>query len=165
MCQQTSGPELVGCYVVSLSLLSLGSLELTLPKKNGKHNFAGQSWLVAICCVHPLSGISGIDPKVFFIPSQTFPNDRKHNFVPQGWMVATSKLCPSSLSGIFEIDSPKQMGSTSLPARVGLLLCCVQIMISKYMEAWTIQVQISKSFGCYDVFFLYLVRLTIPFHR
>ena len=121
-------------------------------------------WLLYVVSILSLGSL-GLIPKFFFIPSQTFPNDRKHNFVPQGWMVATSKLCPSSLSGIFEIDSPKQMGSTSLPARVGLLLCCVQIMISKYMEAWTIQVQISKSFGCYDVFFLYLVRLTIPFHR
>ena len=41
-------PGLVGCYVNVVSILSLSDLWDWLSEKNGKHNFAGQSWLVVM---------------------------------------------------------------------------------------------------------------------
>ena len=86
MCQQTSGPELVGCYVVFL--LSLGSLGLipiffiplqNVPKRIGSTILPPRvGWLLRKCCVHPLSlGSLGL----------TLPKNGRHHFAGQSWLV------------------------------------------------------------------------------
>ena len=61
--------------------------------------WARVSWL--LCCVQPLAGIFGIDPKVFSFHHKTFPKGSEAQFCPQGWWVATySCVHPLSLGSL-----------------------------------------------------------------
>ena len=106
-------------------------LNFCQPVRVSTDKWARVSWL--LCCVPPLSGIFGIDPKDFLFPHKTFRKGWEAQFCPPGLVGCyVNVVSILSLSGIFGIDSPKKMGSTILPARVGWLLCHGQTMISKY---------------------------------
>ena len=136
-------------------------LNFCQPVRVSTDKWARVSWL--LCCVPPLSGIFGIDPN-FSIPLQNIPKRNGSTFFPSsvGWLLRKCCVHPLSLGSLGLTLRKKWEAQFCRPE---LVSCYVMAKLwYPNMETWTIQVQICQSFGCYDVSFLHLARLTIPFH-